>query len=129
MDEGCVLLVEADILVRQPMAEYLRECGYKVAEAASVTEARQLLRERKIPIDVVLVDAGTDPDGCFALASWVRSDQPGVDVIMAGTVAKMAGEAGDLCEETPLKKPYDHSLVLERIKQARAMRDRLNPSG
>ena len=129
MDEGCVLLVEADILVRQPMAEYLRECGYKVAEAANVTEARQLLRERKIPIDVVLVDAGTDAEGCFALASWIRSDQPGVDVILAGTVPKMAGEAGDLCEETPLKKPYDHSLVLDRIKQTRAAHDRKAPKG
>jgi len=129
MDEGCVLLVEADILVRQPMAEYLRECGYKVAEAANVMEARQLLRERKIPIDIVLLDAGTDQEGCFALAQWIRTSQPGVDVIMAGTIPKMASEAGELCEETPLKKPYDHSLVLKRIKQARAARDRQEPSG
>jgi DNA-binding response OmpR family regulator len=124
VDEGCVLLVEADILVRQPLAEYLRECGYKVAEAANVMEARQLLRERKIPIDVVLADAGADPEGCFALASWVRSDQPGVELILAGTVPRMASEAGELCEDTTLKKPYDHSLVLGRIKQARAARDR-----
>ena len=124
MDEGCVLLVEADILVRQPMAEYLRECGYKVAEAANVMEARQLLQERKIPADVVLVDAVADPDGCFALAQWIRSSQPGLDVILAGTVPKMASEAGELCEDTSIKKPYDHILVLERIKQARAARDR-----
>jgi DNA-binding response OmpR family regulator len=129
MDEGCVLIVEADILVRQPMAEYLRECGYKVAEAANVTEARQLLRERKIPIDLVLLDAGADPDGCFALAQWIRNAQAGVDVILAGTVPKMASEAGELCEETALKKPYDHRLVLERIKQARAARDRQQTGG
>jgi len=124
MDEGCVLIVEADILVRQPLAEYLRACGYKVAEAANVAEARQLLLERKIQIDVVLADAGLDPADCFAMASWVRADQPGVHVILAGTIPKMAGEAGDLCEDTALKKPYDHSLVLKRIKQARAARDR-----
>jgi DNA-binding NtrC family response regulator len=129
MDEGCVLIVEADILVRQPMAEYLRECGYKVTEAANVMEARQLLRERKIPIDVVLLDTGTDPEACFALAQWIRTSQPGIDVVMAGTVPKMASEAGDLCEETPQKKPYDHSLVLERIKQAKAARERKEPNG
>jgi DNA-binding response OmpR family regulator len=129
MADVCVLLVEPDILVRQPLAEFLRECGYKVAEAASVMEARQLLRDRKIPIDVVLADAGEDTDGCFALASWVRAAQPGIDVIMAGTIPKMANEAGDLCEDSdiPVKKPYDHQLVLERIKQARAARDRQKP--
>jgi CheY-like chemotaxis protein len=127
MDEGCVLVVEADILVRQPMAEYLRECGYRVVEAANVMEARQLLRERKMPIDVVLMDAGMDQEGCFALAQWIRTWQPGVDVVLAGTVPKMAGEAGHLCEETQGKKSYDHSLVLERIKHARAVRARESP--
>jgi DNA-binding NtrC family response regulator len=125
MEESCILIVEADILVRQPLAEYLRDCGYKVAEAANVTEARQLLREKKITIDIILVDAAADPDGCFALASWVRASSPGIEVILAGTVAKMAGDAGELCEDGPaLSTPYDHRQVLDRIKRAIAARAR-----
>ena len=30
---GTVLLAEGDVLVRMPIAEYLRDCGYKVVEA------------------------------------------------------------------------------------------------
>ncbi len=123
--ESNILIVESNILVRQPLAEYLRDCGYKVIEAASITEARQLLREQTIAIDIVLADAAYDQDGCFALATWVRTSQPGVEVVLAGTVAKLAGEAGDLCAEGPAPdRPLDHRQVLERIKQAIAARDR-----
>ena len=34
-----LLIVESDILVRHPIAEYLRECGYKVLEAGNTDEA------------------------------------------------------------------------------------------
>jgi len=34
-----ILLVEDEILTRTVIAEYLRECGYKVIEAASADEA------------------------------------------------------------------------------------------
>ena len=27
VNKACVMIVEADILVRHPLAEYLRECG------------------------------------------------------------------------------------------------------
>jgi DNA-binding NtrC family response regulator len=124
-DESCILIVEPNILVRQPLAEYLRGCGYKVIEAANINEARQLLREQLIAIDIVLADAAFDHDGSFALASWIRTAQPGVDVILAGTVTKLASEAGDLCADGPAPvTPSDHRQVLERIKQAIATRDR-----
>jgi DNA-binding NtrC family response regulator len=123
--QASILIVEANILVRQPLAEYLRDCGYKVVEAASITEARQLLRDQVVAIDIVLADAAYDHDGCFALATWIRTSQPGVEVILAGTVAKLAGEAGDLCADGPAPvTPIDHRLVLERIKQAIAARSR-----
>jgi hypothetical protein len=28
MSDPCILIVEQDLLVRNPLAEYLRECGY-----------------------------------------------------------------------------------------------------
>ena len=37
-----ILIVEWDILIRHPLAQYLRECGYKVLEAVDDAEARSV---------------------------------------------------------------------------------------
>ena len=48
-------------------------------------------------------------------------------VILAGTAANKAKEAGDVCEEGPfLSKPYDPQLLVDSIKRAIATRDRIN---
>ncbi|MDQ0252460.1 DNA-binding response OmpR family regulator [Sphingomonas kyeonggiensis] len=125
MDEEkrIVLVVESDILIRSPLSEYLRECGYHVLEASGATEARQHVEAAATSIDVILADAAGD--GGFALASWVRDAHPGVAVILAGSVDKAAEKAGDLCEQGPaIAKPYDHQLVLDRIRRMLASRDR-----
>jgi DNA-binding response OmpR family regulator len=123
-----ILMVEPDVLVRQPIAEYLRECGYKVGETGSTAEALLVVNARTMSIDIVLADAQAPGklDG-FGLARWMRENQPSAKVILAGTVANEAKEAGDLCEEGPLlSKPYDPQLLVDRIKRAVATRDRIN---
>ena len=63
--------------------------------------------------------------GGFAFADWVRQNTPEVRVLSAGTIAAAARRAGDLCEEEPpIRKPYDHQLVLDRIRRLLAERDR-----
>ena len=122
-DKRTVLVVESDILIRSPLSEYLRECGYHVLEASGATEARQHVEAAAESIDIILADAASD--GGFGLASWVRDAHPGVAVILAGSVDKAAEKAGDLCEEGPaVTKPYDHQLVLDRIRRMLASRDR-----
>jgi CheY-like chemotaxis protein len=123
-----ILMVEPDVLVRQPIAEYLRECGYKVVETGNTDEALLVVNAGMMTIDVVLADAQAPGklDG-FGLARWMRQNRPSVKVILAGTVANEAKEAGDLCEEGPfLSKPYDPQLLLDRIKRAIATRGRIN---
>jgi DNA-binding response OmpR family regulator len=123
----CILLVDADILVRHPLAEYLRECGYRVVQAANLDAARKLFtqRRRRLAIDVVLADADAPgAENAFAFAAWMRANRPGIDVILAGSVNAAAEKAGDLCEEGPLSKPYDHQLVLDRIRRSLAARAR-----
>ena len=123
----CILIVDADILVRHPLAEYLRECGYRVLQAANLDEARALFtqRRRRLAIDVVLADANAPgAENAFALAGWVRANRPGVEVLLAGSLSDEAEQAGKLCEEEPLRKPYDHQLVLNRIRRSLAVRDR-----
>jgi DNA-binding response OmpR family regulator len=119
----CVLVVEADILVRQPLAEYLRECGFRVAEAVNAAKARALLEAGKLPIDLVLADAAADADAVFGFAQWIRRAQPGVEVVLAGNPLRAAEQAGEICNDGPaLVKPYDHRLVLEHIKRLLARR-------
>ncbi|HWG07149.1 MAG TPA: response regulator [Beijerinckiaceae bacterium] len=117
-----VLLVEGDVVIRHPLAEYLRECGFVVFEAADGDEAISMLDAPDRDIDVVLADM-TTPGSGFALHQWITTNRPSVDVIMAGSVDKACEKAGDLCNDGPaLVKPYEHRLVLDRIRRAIAQR-------
>ena len=130
MNEPCVLIVEADILVRNPLAEYLRQCGYRVLEAVDAAEARQVLSGGTARVDIVLADAnGADGSG-FTLAGWIRGNHPAIDVVLAGSVARAAEKAGELCQDgQALAKPYDHQLVLDEIRRLLAARHRAPPGG
>jgi len=116
-----ILLVEGDILARDPLAEYLRECGFTVFEATNGDEAKVILDRRNI--GVVLADMTTTGSG-FALLQWIKAQHSSVEVILAGSIERAVAEAGDLCNNGPaLAKPYEHRLVLERIRQAIARRE------
>ena len=122
-----VLLVEGDIIVRHPLAEYLRECGFTVFEAANGDEAMRALKTPELGIEFVLADM-TTPGSGFSLRHWIRTENLPVEVILAGSIAKAVDHAGSLCNEGPaLAKPYDHHLVLDHIRQALARRDRSKP--
>jgi DNA-binding response OmpR family regulator len=122
---ACILLVEPDVLVRSPLAEYLRECGYRVWEASNVADARILIADQPASISIVLAEAESPGENGFALAAWIRRQHPHIDVILAGSVTTVVAKAGDLCEQgTQIKKPYDHQLVLAQIRRLRAARDR-----
>jgi CheY-like chemotaxis protein len=121
-----VLVVEDDVLVRLVIAGYLRECGYRVLEAANADEAVRLLERDAPRIDVVLTDIEMpgEMDG-FALAQWLRRERPEVEVLMAGTPARAADAAGDLCEQSPTTtRAESPTAVLARIRRLLAMRRR-----
>ena len=126
MNEECVLIIEQDTLVRHPLADYLRDCGYRVLEVVNYGEARALLDKTSLRIDVVLADIqGPDEQEGFLFSSWLRRAHPHVELLLSGTVAKIAQNAGELCEEGPAPiKPADYHLVLDRIRRALAARDR-----
>lgn len=50
------MIIEHDALVRHPLAEYLRDCGYRVLEAVNYKEARALLDQASLDVEVVLAD-------------------------------------------------------------------------
>jgi len=114
-----ILVVEDEVLIRLAIAEYLRECGYKVHEATQAAEAVAVLESPEVAVDIVFSDVVMpgEMDG-FGLARWVRANRPGIEVILTSTVDRSAEVAGMLCEAGPLmKKPYEPQSVVERIKQ------------
>lgn len=121
-----ILLLDGEVLVRHALAEYLRDCGYRVVEAATSDEALVFLESRSVPIRVVLADADCPGtlDG-FSLARRIRESGAAVKVVLAGSNAKAAHEAARLCDEGPdLARPYDHQLVLDRISRLLAAGER-----
>jgi DNA-binding NtrC family response regulator len=121
-----VLVLDDDVLVRMPICQYLRDCGYRVLEAANADEGAIILQKPDIHIDVVLsdIDMPGKMNG-FGFAQWARIVRPGLDIVLAGTPERAAHAAGDLCEQGPmLMKPYDHQIVLDHIKRLLAARTR-----
>jgi response regulator RpfG family c-di-GMP phosphodiesterase len=47
-----ILVLDGDVLVRMPIVQLLRECGYRVIEAATSDEAVAILQKTNIPVDV-----------------------------------------------------------------------------
>ncbi len=104
------------MLIRFPIAEYLRECGYRVFEAADVAEAKAVL-DADAPVHLVFSDVDMPGgDNGFALARWVRRHHPDTQVLLTSGLANLAETAGDLCDDSPLPKPYEHAAVLQRIQ-------------
>ncbi len=118
-----VLVLEDEVLIRSSIAEYLRHCGYRVLEAANADEAMIILQKPAIQVDVLFSGvAMPGPMNGFALAKRARELRPGLEVILAGTLERAAHEAADLCEDSPLPKPYEPQVVLDRIKRLLAAR-------
>jgi DNA-binding response OmpR family regulator len=120
-----VLVVDDEVLVRMVIAAYLRDCGYRVIEAADATEAMLALEQAQAgAVSVVLSAVALTGEGDgFALAQWIRRNRPGCEVVLAGTVARAADAAGDLCEQGPvLARPYEPQIVLDRIRRLLARR-------
>jgi CheY-like chemotaxis protein len=125
-----VLVVEDEVLIRMAICGYLRDCGYRVFEAANAAEALAVLQKADVEIDVVLSDIEMpgSMDG-FSLARWIRENRPGLEVVLVGTPERAANAAGELCEEGPtLAKPYEPQILVDRIKQLLAARARRSGS-
>jgi DNA-binding response OmpR family regulator len=121
---GTIMVVEPEILTRMVIADYLRECGYKVIEGVNANDVFVVLRAPnadKVNIILTEVNLTGDTDG-FALAQQVRQDHPGVDVIITSGAANAANRASDLCDDGPLGKPYHSREVVQRIKMLQERR-------
>jgi CheY-like chemotaxis protein len=115
----CILVVDNEVLIRMVIAQYLRDCGYRVIEAATTDEAIAVLKHPDLTVDVVFSDAETPGEiDAFGLTKWIRQKKPGMHVILTANPARASDAAADLCEAGPLmRKPYEPQALLDRIRR------------
>nr|WP_294512956.1 response regulator [uncultured Rhodopila sp.] len=110
-----VLVVEDEMMVRMPIAEYLRDCGYNVLEAGDAAEAITAVSEAG-PVNVVFSDVRMPGrmDG-FGLAEWFRAHYPDVPVLLTSGYSASRGVAIKLPGVKLIDKPYSQLQVARRI--------------
>ena len=111
------LLVDGNVLIRTPLAQYLRTCGFKVLEARNSDEALAILQNSADSIHVVLSDA----EQGFVLSRWIKVHSAQIKIVLTGTFERAAQAAAELCESGPLaNRPYDPQLLVQEIKASLA---------
>jgi len=113
-----ILIVEDEVIIRMNIAQYLRECGYRVIEAVNADEALEVLNSDHA-VDLVLsdVEMAGSIDG-FGLAQWIRTNKGGLQVILVGSPERAANTAAELCENGPtLSKPYEPQALIDLIRR------------
>jgi len=118
-----ILLVEDDVSIRMPIAQYLRDCGYKVLEAVNANEAMTVLLDEQTVVDVVFsdIDMPSVMDG-FGLSKWMHEKRPGLDVILVKAVPRAVNVAKELCDDGPLPNPHGPEAVYDHIRRLLATR-------
>ena len=112
---GTLVLAESEVLLRAPLAEFLRDCGIRVVEATSAEEAKMALAKADLNITTVLTSVELAGDG-FGISSWAKKNRPDVVVKIAGTARRAVEIAASICEDggTPRLNPQ---LLQRRVQQ------------
>jgi DNA-binding NtrC family response regulator len=120
-----VLLVEADVLVRFAIGDYLRACQITVIEAVTADDAKVVLIAGP-KIDLLLSDAQLADQGSgFILAQWVRRHRPDCEIILTGSVTSKAQTAVAIVARLPECRPDgDAGSVAAKLSAMLAERKR-----
>jgi CheY-like chemotaxis protein len=111
-----VLVVEDELMVRMPIVEYLRDCGYHVLEAGDAKEAIAAT-DADASVNLVFSDVRMpgSMDG-FGLAEWFRSHHPEVPVLLTSGFSGNRGLTADpVLVNGFIEKPYSQKQVERRI--------------
>ena len=110
-----ILLVEDEDLVRRSTAQALKMYGYKVLEARSAAQARQLLAQNAAEVDLLLTDMVIPDSSGLELATSVANDYPGIRVVcMSGYSAEVLKriDAPEYC----LPKPFRIGELVGKVR-------------
>lgn len=119
-----ILVADDDVIVRIAIAEYLRDCGFRVIEASGGAEAKTVLQYGP-EISVLFADARlVGEQNGFALAQWVRLHRPRVSVILSAGLARKSEAAAKLCAGGDTQAPPAAHLR-ERIEAMNSRKQRM----
>ncbi|MGD0492871.1 MAG: response regulator [Steroidobacteraceae bacterium] len=111
-----VLIVEDEFLLRWPASEYLRDSGYRVIEASTVSEAIVVFSSHT-HIDLVFSDINLQGELTgHALARWLSKHYPAVPMLLT------SGDRGAVQSVSTgptrwfVPKPYLLTDIEQRIK-------------
>jgi CheY-like chemotaxis protein len=124
-----ILLVEDEVLVRVPIAQYLRDCGYRVIEAVNAEEAMTVLLHEETVVDIVFSDIECRAARRIWAGEWIREHRP--DVLLAEP-STAPSNAKQLCAEGSVPKPYDaqiNPITSNACWQRGRLEKRLNEQG
>jgi DNA-binding NtrC family response regulator len=117
-----LLLVEDDFMLRWPAAEYLREAGYRVIEAASVKDGIVVLSSG-VRVDLVFSDINLSGELTgHSLAGWLARYHPDTPILLTSGDKDAAQLVSTGARRAFLPKPYDLAEVDRRIKEMLAPR-------
>jgi CheY-like chemotaxis protein len=120
-----VLVVEDEVLIRLAITDHLRDCGFRVFEAASAQEAQAIFLAGA-DIDLVFSDVHMPAAGDgIRLALWIAEHRPDVSVMLTSGVEASLKAAETTCSNVKalVSKPYQYETLTPRIRdllQARA---------
>ncbi len=112
-----VLVVEDELLLRWPTAEYLRDAGYRVIEATTGAEAIAVLSSGA-RIDIVFSDINLTPDmNGHALAGWLAKTFPHLPMLLTSGNGEDLGRVRVGATRSVLAKPYELAELGRRIQE------------
>jgi CheY-like chemotaxis protein len=114
-----ILIVEDETLVRMAAADFLRDAGYTVVEAANGDEAQAVL-EAGVQIGLIFSDVNMPGavDG-LALAEWALAQQKPPIVMLTSGVSDMLKHARAQCANVRafLIKPYAYEDLERAVRE------------
>ena len=112
-----ILVVEDELMVRLPIAEYLRDCGYHVLEACNAAEAIAAV-DAAGPVSVVFSDVRMPGKmNGLDLARWFQAHHPRVPVLLtSGYIPNLNVRTDNLYGSKLIEKPYSQAQVAGRIE-------------
>jgi DNA-binding NtrC family response regulator len=120
--QGCVLIIDDEVEIRESLQTLLEFEGYEVESAANAAQGISKLGDR--PFDLVLLDLALPDRNGLELLPEIRAIDPQISVIMItayGTVedAVRAMQAG---AANFLQKPWDNEKLLADVRSVVARR-------
>jgi CheY-like chemotaxis protein len=113
------LIADDEAALRQAIAEILRSSGYKVLEAESSTEALEMARQHRGPLEILLTDIVMPGLRGPELARRVAKVHPEVQIVYMSGYAEGLPEAQLPENSTFLQKPFRFATLLEKLKLVR----------